>query len=405
MEQNKRGFGKGVALGVGISAVVVAAVVWLFLIVMEVTGAQLVLGGSSIGRGSSSEVLSSEALAKLDRIKTIIDQYYLYDVDEEALVDGIYKGMVSALGDPYSAYYTEEEFASQMEDNEGVYVGIGVKVQQDVNTGYIKVVQVFRNGPAEEAGIQVYDYLVEADGTDFYNMDINTAVTYIRGEENTTVHLKWYRGGEYLEGDVERRQVESETVVYEMLEDGIGYLQLTEFSDITVEQTKNALEDLKSQGMEGLILDLRDNPGGLLTSVVSIADEFAPQGVVTTIKEKDGTEEVYETEDDEYLNLPLVVLVNGNSASASEILTGVIRDYQVGTIVGTKTFGKGIVQQTFSLGDDTALKVTMADYYTPNGESIHQVGITPDVVVEKDDNTETDNQLEKALEVLKEKMQ
>lgn len=340
---------------------------------------------------------------KLEVILQYIDAYFLYDTDKEAFEEGIYDGIMGSLNDDYACYYNEEEFAELMESNEGSYYGIGVMVSQNIETMVITVSHVFRESPALEAGLKAGDVFVEVAGQNIQQLPVDDVVALIKGEEGSTVTIKVYRQSteEYITMEVERRQVEQDMVYWNMMEDNIGYIQLIQFTGNAAEQLSQALTDLTSQGMEGVILDLRANPGGLLTSVVDVAELLLPEGNLLTIKSKYTSDRTYPIKASGF-DYPLVVLVDGYSASASEVLTGAIQDYGVGTIVGTTTYGKGIVQDVIQLGDGTGIKFTTADYYTPSGRNIHGVGIEPDVYVELE--SEADEQLKKAVEVLKEKM-
>lgn len=393
----KRGStGKGILIGILIVLIPLFALVGAGAFFLNSTGSRIaVISGS----GLNLEAIEN----KLGVIQKIIDSSFLFDYDEEALEENIYAGYLEGLGDPYTCYYTEEEYTAMMESSEGTYYGIGVMISQEVDTGKVYIIRVFSGSPAEEAGMEDGDVLETVAGEEVTGMDLNEVVTLIKGAEGTTVQVKVYRESakEELTLDVERRQVDVDTVYYEMLDNKIGYLELTEFDSVSTEQFRAAIEDLKSQGMESLILDLRNNPGGLLNVAVDLADELIDTGVVVSIADKNGKSQSYEATTDGSLGLPLAVLVNGNSASASEVLSGCIRDYGVGTLVGTQTFGKGIVQNIVPLTDGTALKITTAHYYTPNGDDIHGQGITPDVVVEDDAETEdVDEQLQAAIEVL-----
>lgn len=256
--------------------------------------------------------------------------------------------------------------------------------------------------------MQAGDVLYKVDGEDISGEDINNVVAKIRGNEGTMVHIEVYRESEngYVEMDVERRDVSMDTVEWNMLENGMGYLQITEFDGVTYGQFVTALEDLKAQGMKGMILDLRDNPGGRLDQVVEIADDFLTEGVIVSTKDKNGLGTTYEADEELRFEGPVVILANGNSASASEVLAGALKDYDKATLVGTTTFGKGIVQSIYPFEDGTAIKITISDYYTPSGANIHGTGIEPDITVEKEkrENEEQDNQLDRAKEVLAEEM-
>lgn len=357
-------------------------------------------------KSNADSIVSEETEKKLSAIEDVIEEYYYQDadIDVETMTEGMYRGMVNALGDPYSVYYTEEEWEDLMQDTEGIYFGIGAYLMIDQTTGFGKISGVIENTPAEEAGLRENDILYEVDGQSTAGMDLSEIVSYIKGEAGTKVHLTIYREGEsdYLEVDVERRKIEAPTVKYEILENNIGYIQITEFDDVTTDQFTEALAVVKGVHAKGLILDLRGNPGGSLNVVVDIARQILPKGLIVYTEDKYGEREEYNCDGRRQLDMPLVVLVNGNSASASEILAGAIKDYKMGTLVGTTTFGKGIVQRILPLTDGTALKLTISAYYTPNGNNIHGVGIEPDVVCEFDSDAYydegVDNQLEKAVE-------
>lgn len=343
---------------------------------------------------------------KLDVIQRLINTYYLDEIDNDEVESYLYKGVIAGLGDPYAAYYTAEEYQSMMDSTSGSYYGIGVEVSQNMNTGVITVVTVFSGTPAEEAGLEPGDILYTVDGTEVTGEDLNTVVSMIKGEENTTVEIGIVREGEKdtLTFQVERRNVEVPTVEYEMLEGNIGYIALSSFDDVTYAQFMEALNTLEDQGETALIVDLRNNGGGLVSSVCNILDELLPEGLIVYTEDKYGNREEQTSDAERCFDKPLAVLVNGNSASASEIFAGAIKDYGIGTIVGTLTYGKGIVQKIYPLGDGTAIKLTTSRYYTPNGNNIHGIGIEPDVEVERDTESRTDNQLEAAVEVIQEKL-
>ena len=358
----------------------------------------------------SDSIINKYVEEKVDLLTSVIDAYYLEEYDKQDLVDGMYKGIMAGLDDPYSVYYTKEEYAELMEDSEGAFEGIGAYLTQNTDTMIISVVRPIEGSPAEKVGILAGDIVVEVDGEDISGQDINLVVSKIRGLSGSTVNIGIAREGEseVLYFDIVRAKVESQSVEGEMLEKNIGYILISEFNDTTYGQFKKKLHSLKQEGMEGLVLDLRSNPGGSVPAVVDIADEFLPEGIVVYTVDKNGNREDFKSDKNVAVDMPLVVIVDGNSASAAEILAGAIKDYEVGTLIGTTTYGKGIVQSILPLGDGTGMKVTMAKYYTPSGNNIHKIGIEPDIVVEWDHDAYledgTDNQLEKALEVLKEKM-
>ncbi|MCD8117923.1 MAG: S41 family peptidase [Lachnospiraceae bacterium] len=346
-----------------------------------------------------------EILEKLQTIQALIDTYFLYDVDEETVVESLYAALLDSLGDPYSVYYTAEEYADLMESGSGTYYGIGVEVTQSTETGVITVTRVFEDCPGAEAGMEVGDIIIAVDGVSTEDTDLSTVVTWIKGEEYTTVDITVERDGEEITMTVERRQVDNETVTSEMLDNSVGYVAVEEFDSVTVSQFETALEELAEAGMQGLIIDLRGNPGGYLDVCVDMLDYLLPEGLLVYTEDKYGNRDEYTSDADANLtDIPIVILIDGSSASASEVFTGAMQDYERATVVGTQSFGKGIVQSIFSLGDGSGMKITVSNYYTPNGNNIHGIGITPDVVVEPDDTTEDDEQLEAAIEVLLEEM-
>lgn len=351
---------------------------------------------------------------KIDEINLYVDLYYYNEIDREKQEEALYDGIMQGLDDPYAGYYTPEEFEELQEDSSGEYVGVGAVLTQDGDK-VISVVRPIKNSPAEEAGILAEDIIVEVDGKEVDGQELELVVKWIRGEENTTAHLKVYRPSEqdYIEFDIPRRVVENLTVSSEMLEDKIGYIKVDQFNDNTDEEFAEQLEALRKQTAKGIIIDLRDNPGGLVTSVVNMCNSIMSEGVIVSTKNRDGVEtSCYKADSKNYCDLPIVVLVNGNSASASEIFSGAMQDTGSATLVGVQTYGKGIVQSVIPLSDGSAIKLTIAKYFTPNGNDIHTIGITPDVVVELPDGRENavnldredDTQLDKAIEVMKEKM-
>lgn len=362
----------------------------------------------------STAVDESTFQKKLKYMKNLVNNFYLWDVNEGDYQTGMLKGMMSALNDPYSTYYTKEEYDSLMETTNGIYYGIGATVSQNVNTGIITIVKPFVDGPAYKAGVLPGDILYKVEEEEVTGVDLTKVVNKMKGAENTEVRISVMREGksEPIEITIIRGQIEVPTIEHEMLKDKIGYISILEFDKITVDQFMAAIKDLESQGMKGLVIDLRDNPGGLYDSAVKMLDRIIGKGLLVYTETKDGTRSEDFATTKEELKVPLAVIVNGNSASASEIFAGAVQDYKKGTIVGTQSFGKGIVQSLFPLFDGSAVKVTVSNYFTPNGRSIHKTGITPDVVVELDDELkqkvvithEEDNQLQKAIEVLKQQI-
>lgn len=360
-----------------------------------------------------SPQLTDEVIEKLDTLMQVVDYYYLYDYDEEEMINALYRAVFESLGDPYSVYYTKEEYDSFMESSSGSYCGIGVVVQQNVETGIVTAVKPYTNCPGYEAGIRPEDLILAVDGVEITGMDLNAAVALIRGEEGTTVTITLQRGDEVFDVVATRRQIDVETVTYKVLGDNIGYIAIDEFDEVTADQFSKALDALlDEEGVDALVIDIRNNPGGLLNIVVDMLDEILPKGLIVSVKDRNGKTEEYNSDSATRLDVPLAVLINGNSASASEIFAGAIQDYGVGTLVGTTTFGKGIVQTIFSLRDGTGVKVTIEDYYTPSGRSIHKIGVDPDVEIDLPEELKTlvtipedqDIQLQKALEILKEQI-
>lgn len=363
-------------------------------------------------RVEKEEVVDDAMLEKMADIEDLIEKYYYEDdIDEALMEEGAYRGMVDALGDPYTVYYTPEELQELMEQTTGIYYGIGAYVGLDTVTGYPKIINPIAGAPAEEADLRPDDIIYEVDGVSTYGKDLESVVAMIKGEEGTKVTLTIVRSTEteYMYVEVERRKVETPTIETEMLEDGMAYIQITEFSETTVDQFADALAVARESGMRGLIIDLRANPGGSLSAVVDIARMLLPKGLVTYTEDKYGTRKEYSCDGKNEFKLPLVILVDGNSASASEVLAGAIKDYGIGTLVGTTTFGKGIVQQIIAMDDGSALKVTVSSYYSPKGNNIHGTGIEPDLECEFDAEAyygeeAFDNQLDYAKDVLRDMM-
>ena len=359
--------------------------------------------------GSGKDAFDGSTQKKVSELKELIDQNYMGDVDEKQLEEGIYKGFISGLDDPYSVYYDEEETKSLYETTEGEYQGIGAVLSQNMNTGIITLVQIYDDSPAMKAGLKDNDILYKVNGEEVTGVELTEVVSHIKGEKGTTVEMTVLRGADNEEVTVTatRDTVEAQTVKYRMMDGQIGYVSVSEFDSVTYDQYQKALKDLEGQGMKGLVVDLRNNPGGNLKTVCDMLDLMLPKGLIVYTEDKDGNRQEASSDDENQFTLPLAVLVNGNSASASEIYAGAIQDYGIGDIVGTQTYGKGVVQQIFDLKDDTCVKLTIAKYFTPKGRSINGKGITPDVEVEyeaDENNPEADNQLDKAVETIKNKL-
>ena len=365
---------------------------------------------------------------KITTLQQIIDKYYLFDEDTTKVEDWIYKGMMYGLNDPYTTYYTAEEYQKLSEDTEGEYHGIGVMISQNRSTGIITVIKVFKDTPAAEAGMRPGDVLYKVGDMEVTGMDMDILVKdYIKGKDGSEVALTVFRQdeGEYVDLKMERRNVTVQTVEYQMLEDHVGYIAVSQFDVVTAGQFKAAVDDLEKQGMKKLLVDLRNNPGGVLDAVVGMLDYILPDDLMIEgdkdlvrtnteatllvyMADKNGKGGQEYASDGHSLDIPMAVLVNGESASASEVFTGAMKDYGRATVVGTKTFGKGIVQNLIPLDNGTAIKMTTAHYYTPSGFDLHGKGIEPDVEVELKEefknqitvDVKEDNQIQAALKAL-----
>ena len=397
-------FVKGLFCGVLLVLICMAGTLFHFQRKMT----KLQLGTSREGISEQLDMDMRAVKQKTKEIETLINQYYLDEIDEQQIEDTMYTGLVAGLDDPYSVYYTEEELQTMEESTSGEYSGIGATLTQNPDTKEMSVVSCFENTPAEEAGLLPGDIIVGWNGSSVEGMELSELVSKIKTDPDEHLTLEIERDGDTMEVELTRREVEIPTVESEMLHDQIGYIKLLEFDEVTAEQFRAVLDQLEEQGMEKLIIDVRDNPGGVLQTVCDMLDELLPEGLIVYTEDKDGNKKEYTSDETHQFTKPLAVLTNENSASASEIFAGAIQDYSLGTIVGTTTFGKGIVQRIFYLSDGTGVKLTVAKYYTPKGHDIHKKGITPDVEVELDENLKNkitishdeDNQLQKAIKIL-----
>ena len=357
----------------------------------------------------------SKVSEKEEAIYNTIDDYYLNEIDNDKIQNGIFKGMVDSLGDQYTVYYNPEEYKQFTASSSGTYSGIGVAVSQNVTTGAITIVKTFKKGSGEKEGMKPGDVIYKVEGKKIEGLELSKVVSMIKGEEGTFVKVTVLRDGKEIEFNLERKKLEVDTVNYRMEERSgkkIGYISVSEFDEVTASQFKNAISELSKEGMEGLVIDLRDNPGGLLDVTCEMLDRMIKKGLLVYTVDKNGNRVDENATDSDSFDKPVAILVNGNSASASEVFSGAMKDYDAATLVGTRTFGKGIVQSIVPFGDGTAMKVTVSKYYTPNGVNIHGTGIEPDVVVElSKDATKNgkydrkyDNQLDKALDVVIDKL-
>ena len=369
--------------------------------------AGLVSCGLKVNNGNSD--ITSKTEDKISELQNLIEKHYMGDVKEKNLEDGVYKGYINGLNDPYSVYYNKKETKELYESTGGEYSGIGAVMSQNTETGVITLVQIYKESPAEKAGLKENDILYKVEGKEVTGKDLSKVVSKVKGEKGTTVELTVLRGEDAKEVTVTatRDTVQAQTIEYKMMDDKIGYIRVSEFDTVTYDQYKEALDDLEKQGMTGLVVDLRNNPGGSLSTVCDMLDLMLPKGLIVYTEDKNGKKTKMKSDEEHQFTKPLAVLVNGNSASASEIYSGAIQDYGIGKIDGTQTYGKGVVQQIFDLDDGTAVKLTIAEYFTPKGRSINGKGITPDVKVEYENNEENpdaDNQLDKAVEEVKAQM-
>lgn len=358
---------------------------------------------------SRAEYERLQRYAELDEIWQIVEQYYYQEPDTQAMLDGAEMGLLYGLGDPYTYYYTPDQYAQLWADDEGEYAGIGIQIMGDYATGLCTISRVFLDSPALDAGLRKGDVLTRVEDIDVVTTTLQDAVNIMRGEPGTPVNVQVQRGDQLLDFVVDRAVVHVNWVNSCMLDGDVGYISLYEFSGDCSPSFAVHLDNLMSQGAKALVIDLRDNPGGWVDDAQKVADMFLEEGNVASLVYRDGTTELYTTITDGKENpIPLVVLVNEYSASASEILAGALQDRGRATIVGTQTFGKGVVQYVLPVGTRGAgMQLTVAQYYTPNGNEVHKVGITPDIEATLPEGDTTmydigdldDAQLKKAYEV------
>ena len=358
--------------------------------------------------GMSKEAV--EIKDKAEILSSYINRFYLNDIDYGKMGDIIYKAMVSGLDDKYAAYYTKDEYKDISEKTKGEFCGIGAYISQGKNDNYLKVAGVVKGGPAQKAGIKKGDIIVEVDGENIQGKDSSYAISKMKGKKGTNVSISVMRKGNKkpITFNIKREVIHDNTVSYKMLDNNIGYISVSAFETVTKKQFKSAVDCLEKKNEKGLIIDLRDNGGGLLDTALDMLDQILPKKLVVYTKDKNGVAEEYYTKDDKEIKIPIVILVNGNSASASEVFCGALRDYGKAKLLGTKTFGKGIVRSSFAFRDGTGLKFTTSKYYTPKGINIHGTGFEPDIKVKsngkmtalKESGYKVDNQINAALDYL-----
>lgn len=409
-------FGRGMLAGACVALGLLLLIGGIAALIIMLSNPQII----SYKNTEPTEIVTSEGNSlniprvenKLLTIQEIVNKYFLFEQDPQHIEDGIYKGYMSGLDDKYAAYYSRDEFKKLNESLSGKFFGIGAVVQQNADTGAVEVVSVIEDSPAEKAGVNQGDIIYKVDGEYASGIDFDTLVyDMIRGEKGTEVVITFIRDGKEIDIPITRGEVNSQTVYSEMKDGNIGYIEVSRFEDVTVEDFRKALDTLRDQGAKGYIIDLRDNPGGVLTAAVRMIDYILPDGVreheglIVYTANRDGVGERYFANDGHQVDLPIVVLVNGNSASASEVFTGAMIDYKWATIVGTQTFGKGIVQNVINLADGSAIKLTTEHYYTPDGVDLHGEGLKPDIVVELNEECkrytdENDNQYSAAVKAI-----
>ena len=391
----------------------VVLVAFITFLITSITFYQYFVKGNSLNKYlalmTSDE--SQDISQTLDTYRAVIDKYYLGEVDEESLKEGAIKGYIEGLGDPYTEYISKEDMQDYLEDTMGNFVGIGIYMVKDTETNRIMILTPIKNSPAERAGIRPGDYIIAVDGEEYTGDDLTVISTKIKGEEGTTVKLQILRGEETLDFEITRENIVVNPVDGELLENNIGYIEFSSFDEGTAEQFKTKFEELQSQGITSLIIDLRNNGGGIVDEALQIAGYIADKDSVLLYEvDKDNNETVEKNESDPIINMPVIILTNENTASSSEILAGALKDLGKARTVGTKTYGKGVIQQILTLPDGSGVKITTEKYLTPNRTEINEIGIEPDETVELPEEVENvlnversqDTQLQKAIEMLSE---
>lgn len=406
--KGKGSFLKGLICGMALMLAVCVIAVGAYLIRSGSAGV-VILSSESGDASSLSDVLDEDTLEKMQALLELLNYYYYDELSAEELQEGIYEGLVSGVGDDYTVYYTAEEMESLNVDMSGSYSGIGAVITVDGDTNRPMVSYTYEGSPAEEAGLLTGDLFLQVDDMEVTSESSTTDVaSKIRGEAGTSVHIVVQRGTEEIEVDIVRADIDTPSVEYEMLDDGVGYIYILQFSSNTEEQFMEAYDELTAQGMTSMILDLRYNGGGTVSSCVEILDDILPEGVTLTMDDVLGGTTQYTSDAENYIDIPIALLVNGSSASASEIVTAALMDFDYATVIGTTTYGKGVYQQTWTMTDGSGIKITIGKFYSPDGYNYDGVGIEPDIVLEyenlagedADYAVETDNQIQKAIEVL-----
>ena len=389
---------------------IITLTAFITFLITTIVGYHYITNGNGKLMLLGTDVADENIETLLQTYRELIDKYYLGEVNEEDLKEGAVRGYIEGLGDPYTEYISKEEMEEYMQDTLGNYVGIGIYMTTNAKNGHIVVLATMKGSPAENAGLKPGDEIIRVDGEDCTTKNSTEVSNKIKGEEGTTVKLEILRDNQTLNFEVKRENIKVNPVEGKVVNDNIGYINFTSFDETTAEDFKTTYEQLASQNIQSLIIDLRNNGGGLVDQAVDIADYFLEKGQVVIYEvDKNGNEEAEMSENDPIINIPVVILTNENTASASEILAGSLKDYGKATIVGTTTYGKGVIQQILSFKDGSGLKITTEEYQTPNHNKINKIGIEPDEVVELPDTVENeldvpedqDTQLQKAIEILK----
>lgn len=389
---------------------IITLTAFITFLITTIVGYHYITNGNGKLMLLGTDVADEDIETLLQTYRELIDKYYLGEVNEENLKEGAVRGYIEGLGDPYTEYISKEEMEEYMQDTLGNYVGIGIYMTTNAKNGHIVVLATMKGSPAENAGLKPGDEIIRVDGEDCTTKNSTEVSNKIKGEEGTTVKLEILRDNQTLTFEVKRENIKVNPVEGKVVNDNIGYINFTSFDETTAEDFKTTYEQLASQNIQSLIIDLRNNGGGLVDQAVDIADYFLEKGQVVIYEvDKNGNEEAEMSENDPIINIPVVILTNENTASASEILAGSLKDYGKATIVGTTTYGKGVIQQILSFKDGSGLKITTEEYQTPNHNKINKIGIEPDEVVELPDTVENeldvpedqDTQLQKAIEILK----
>lgn len=385
-------------------------IIMLMVLVAFITFLVTTIGMNEYFNNKNSKGSTDTIVSEINNFRRIIDKYYLGEVDEEKLKEGAIKGYIEGLEDPYTEYISKEDMQDYLEDTMGNFVGIGIYMVKDTQTNKIMVLSPIKNSPAEKAGIQPGDYIIKINDVEYTGEQMTEASNKIKGEEGSTVKLEILRENETLTYEIKRENIKVNPVEGKVLENNIGYIAFSSFDQETAEDFKNKYEELSKQGIKSLIVDLRNNGGGIVSVALEIADYFTPKDSVLLYEvDKNNNEEIEKSKNDPIINMPVIILTNENTASSSEILAGALQDLGIAKTVGTKTYGKGVIQEVLSLPDGSGIKITSEKYLTPNKREINKVGIQPDIEVELPETVtnilnveeKDDTQLQKAIEMLK----